>query len=201
MAKNKKSIVKNIIGIIVALIALSEMIQLIQTASRNSSTIAYLGAGSCGILAMILIIYNGIQIRKKKGLGGSGAKKADKSKPATSRPRPRSGSSAEADEVFISEIQEGRCFDTFAYDDLGVAEIYVDVEYEDGVSYIKPEIEVTYDKDNVKTQADVDAYDDIVVDEYQKQFEEMVEICEAWGVQYDIAEPQVTTNIKNGKIS
>ena len=199
MAKQKKqSIVLNIIGILIAFGVLIEMIQLIRTAARHGSTYAYLGAVSCFVLVMVLIIYNGIKIRKKMGLG---KKKEKTSKPSTSRPRASSGSKAEADDLFISEIQEGRCFDNFAYDDLGVAELYVDVEFEDGVYYLKPEIEVTYDRDNVKTQADVDAYDDIVVDEYQKQFEEMVEICEAWGVDYDIAEPQVTTNIKNGKIS
>ena len=201
MAKAKKgeSIVWNVIGLIVALIAVSEMIQLIQTGARNSSTYAYLGAGSCGILAMILIIYNGLQIRKKKGLGGS-KQNNTKSKPATSRPRPRPSSASDAQEAFISEIQEGRCYDLFARDRLGVAELYVEVEYEDGVYYLKPEIEVTYDSDTVHSQSDVDAYDDIVVDAYQEQFNEMVQICESWGVSYDIAEPEVTTNIKNGRI-
>ena len=201
MANPKKgeSIVRNVIGLIVALVAVSEMISLIQTGARNDSTYAYLGAGSCGILALILIIYNGLQIRKKKGLGGS-KKKTSKPKPATSRPRPRPGSTADADETFIAEIQDGRCYDTFAYDRLGVAELFVDVEFEDGVYYLKPEIEVTYDSDTVKTQSDVDAYDDVVVDAYQQEFNEMVRICEAWGVDYDIAEPEVTTNIKNGRI-
>ena len=196
MAKAKKeSIVKNIIGIIIGIFVVVEMIELITTASRYDSHIALLGAASCGILGAFLIIYNGLKIRKKRGLGGN---KGVKAKPATSRPRPSRANDGE--QAFISEIQEGRCYDLFARHRLGVAELYVDVDYDDGVYYLKPEIEVTYDSDTVKTQSDVDAYDDVVVNAYQKEFEQMVQICEAWGVSYDIAEPEVTTNIKNGRI-
>ena len=196
MAKAKKeSIVKNIIGIIIGIFVVVEMIELITTASRYDSHIALLGAASCGILGAFLIIYNGLKIRKKRGLGGN---KGVKAKPAASRPRPSRANDGE--QAFISEIQEGRCYDLFARHRLGVAELYVDVDYDDGVYYLKPEIEVTYDSDTVKTQSDVDAYDDVVVNAYQKEFEQMVQICEAWGVSYDIAEPEVTTNIKNGRI-
>ena len=202
MANSKKgeSIVWNVIGAIIGIFAVVEMIQLITTASRFDSRIGLYGAASCGILSAFLIIYNGIRIRQKKGLGGKKQKNAAKAKPATSRPRPRPSSASDAQEAFISEIQDGRCYDLFARNRLGVAELYVDVDFEDGVYYLKPEIEVTYDKDAVRSQSDVDRYDDFVVDEYQKQFNDMVEICEAWGVNYDIAEPEVTTNIKNGRI-
>ena len=199
MAKTKKeSIVKNIIGIIIGIFVVVEMIELITTASRYDSHIALLGAASCGILGAFLIIYNGLKIRKKRGLGGNKANKGVKAKPAASRPRPSRANDGE--QAFISEIQEGRCYDLFARHRLGVSELFVDVDYEDGVYYLVPQIEVTYDSDTVKTQDDVDRYDDFVVDEYQKQFDEMVAICEKWGVDYDIKEPAVSTNIHNGRI-
>lgn len=197
MAKsNKQSIKWNLGGIALGVLALFWMVDILIENYRYGSG-AYFIAFAIGLVAVFFIIYNVRAIRKKRGAAGANK---TKSKPATSRPRPRPGSAADADEAFISEIQDGRCYDTFAYDRLGVAELFVDVEYEDGVYYLKPEIEVTYDSDTVKTQSDVDAYDDVVVDAYQQEFNEMVRICEAWGVDYDIAEPEVTTNIKNGRI-
>lgn len=196
MAKAKKQSIKwNIGGIALGVIAIFWMIDVLIENYRYGSA-AYFSAFAIGLVAVFFIIYNVRAIRKKRAAGAG--KKA--SKPATSRPRPRPGSAADADEAFISEIQEGRCYDLFARHRLGVAELYVDVDYEDGVYYIKPEIEVTYDSGTVRTQSDVDAYDDVVVDAYQEQFNEMVQICESWGVSYDIAEPEVTTNIKNGRI-
>ncbi len=197
MAKsNKQSIKWNLGGIALGVLALFWMVDILVENYRYGSG-AYFFAFAIGLVAVFFIIYNVRAIRKKRGAAGTNK---TKSKPATSRPRPRPGSTADADESFIAEIQDGRCYDTFAYDRLGVAELFVDVEYEDGVYYLKPEIEVTYDSDTVKTQSDVDAYDDVVVDAYQQEFNEMIRICEAWGVDYDIAEPEVTTNIKNGRI-
>ena len=194
MAKAKKQSIKwNIAGILVGIVALFWMVDILIENYRYGSA-AYFIAFAIGLAAVFFIIYNYRAIRKKRGAG------ANNSKPASSRPRPRPSRTSDADEAFISEIQEGRCYDLFARHRLGVAELYVDVDYDDGVYYLKPSIEVTYDSGTVQTQSDVDTYDDVVVNAYQKEFEQMVQICEAWGVSYDIAEPEVTTNIKNGRI-
>ena len=206
MAKSKgKGTLINKIGIAFGIFALLGMITMFATMGNSSSSTGMLIYGIVlGVVAGYLLFRNIkslLQKRKENASSSSGS--GSSSRPSSSsRPKPSSGSSSSSKKNidFINAIQRGRYCDEFVSNKYGSAELYVPVDYEDDTYYIKPEIEISYNKYTCKTQADVDSFDDTVVAAYERQFKEMVRIADDWGVSYDIKEPSITTNIHNGEI-
>ena len=211
MAKKKSSVSygKNIFGIIIGIFAFNGAVSCLVLMGSQSSPQEMLVTGLIMLaLAAFLIIFNSVKIHRKRQYAAyeKAMAAADKSDRATgTRPSPKptrttSNSSSGKNIDFINAVQRGRYFDEFFSNTYGSAELYVPIDYKNGDYYIKPEIEISYNKYTCKTQSQVDAFDEAVVNAYERQFNQMVAICDKWGVSYDIAEPKVTTNIHNGEI-
>ena len=211
MAKKKSSVSygKNIFGIIIGIFAFNGAVSCLVLMGSQSSPQEMLVTGLIMLaLAAFLIIFNSVKIHRKRQYAAyeKAMAAADKSDRATgTRPSPKptrttSNSSSGKNIDFINAVQRGRYFDEFFSNTYGSAELYVPIDYKNGDYYIKPEIEISYNKYTCKTQSQVDAFDECVVEAYEKEFNQMVAICEKWGVSYDISEPKVTTNIHHGEI-
>lgn len=214
MAKQKSSVKigKNVVGLFFGCTTFIGMLSLVISAVKYKTSGAIGGAIVIGVISAFLLIYNGIKIHRKRQYAAYEAamKAADASnsygysKPKSQpKPQPKSKPSTSSGKNydFIDAIQRGRYYDEFAFAGrYGKAELYVGVDYKNDEYIIQPEIEISYNKYTVKTQSDVDAYDNIVLSAYEKQFNQMVRICKDWNVSYDIREPKVTTNIHNGEI-
>ena len=211
MAKKKSSVSygKNIFGIIIGIFAFNGAVSCLVLMGSQSSPQEMLVTGLIMLaFAAFLIIFNSVKIHRKRQYAAyeKAMAAADKSDRATgTRPSPKptrttSNSSSGKNIDFINAVQRGRYLDEFFSNTYGSAELYVPIDYKNGDYYIKPEIEISYNKYTCKTQSQVDAFDECVVEAYEKQFKQMVAICEKWGVSYDISEPKVTTNIHNGEI-
>ena len=208
MAKKSVSYGKNIFGIIIGIFAFNGAVSCLVLMGSQSSPQEMLVTGLIMLaLAAFLIIFNSVKIHRKRQYAAyeKAMAAADKSDRATgTRPSPKPAkattTSSGKNIDFINAVQRGRYLDEFFSNTYGSAELYVPIDYKNGDYYIKPEIEISYNKYTCKTQSQVDAFDECVVEAYEKQFKQMVAICDKWGVSYDISEPKVTTNIHNGKI-
>ena len=208
MAKKSVSYGKNIFGIIIGIFAFNGAVSMLVLMNQQSNPQEFLVTGLVMLaIAAALIIYNSVKIHRKRQYAAyekamAAADRSDRVTGTRPSPKPAKATTTSSGKNidFINAVQRGRYLDEFFSNTYGSAELYVPIDYKNGDYYIKPEIEISYNKYTCKTQSQVDAFDECVVEAYEKQFKQMVAICDKWGVSYDISEPKVTTNIHNGKI-
>ena len=202
---NKSSKGGNILGIFFGCSAFFGMVTMIVLMITQKQTSVLPVAIIMGAISAFLLIFNGVRLHRKIVYDQYQEYRSSTSDYDYSSSKPTrntSSSSSGKNQDLIRELEKGRNYVKLNVGGFhGEAELSLRITYSRGEYTIKPILDLDYNKYTVKTQSDVEDLLRRALNEYEKHFKQMVRICDRYGVDYEIEEPQIRSNISaNGDI-